>query len=362
MKGSTAIAVGAAAVVALAAVGSGLKSALDGSGGAGTTTASATGTGGTTTAAALPVGDVRRLPPLAAGEYEGRLVLYTGADCRPVMIQLAHIQATAPSAMSPACNVWVSPGQQKLATILPPPQDHEVMTATAVAGRPEPSGVDYDPGNTGALTVSDRGAVATCDGSSVVLGRDGRSRTVRSFTPVDNGFDERCVTGALGTDVVRLADDRRSLVDVATGRVVRRLAVPARQPIIAIASSSDGLVLIADTQDGTPAGTVYGRDGRVRVPRQPIGRGVAVRTVVLAKGAAAVALQSSRGWDITSLTNGHTLVSPGGARVTDVAFSPDATAVAETTDAGVVFADLPELAPRLFLDTPAKAVAWFTAG
>jgi hypothetical protein len=73
-----------------------------------------------------------------------------------------------------------------------------------------------------------------------------------------------------------------------------------------------------------------------------------------------VALQSSRGWDITSLTNGHALVSPGGARVTDVAFSPDATAVAETTDAGVVFADLPELTPRLFLDTPAKAVAWFS--
>ncbi len=89
---------------------------------------------------------------------------------------------------------------------------------------------------------------------------------------------------------------------------------------------------------------------------------MAVRKVVLAKGAKAVALQSSRGWDITSLTNGHTLVSPGGARVTDVAFSPDATALAETTDAGVVFADLPELTPRLFLDTPARAVVWFSPG
>jgi hypothetical protein len=359
VKASTAIAVGAAAVVAVAAVASGLKSALGSSGSADTaTTATATATGGTTTAA-LPVGDVRRLPPLTAGEYEGRLVLYTGSDCRPVIVNLAHIESTSPSAMSAACSVWLSPGLTKLAASLPPPTEHEVMTATAVAGPPVPSGVDYDPGNTGALTVTDDGAVATCDGSRVVLGRDGHVRAVRTFTPLDNGFDERCVTGAVGDAVVRLGDDRRSLVDAATGRIVRRLATPARASIIAIASSSDGLVLIADTEDGTPQGTVYGRDGRVAVRRQPIGRGVTVRKVVLGRAARAVALQSSRGWDITSLTNGHTLVSPGGARVTDVAFSPDATAVAETTDAGVVFADLPELTPRLFLDTPAKAVAWF---
>jgi hypothetical protein len=361
VKGSTVLVVGVAGMVAVAAIASGLKSAVGGSGSDdGTTAATATATaaaGPATTA--LPIGDVRRLPPLSAGEYEGRLVLYDGAECRPVIVELVHLETTAPSNMSAACSVWVSPGRQKLATILPPPQEHDVMTATAIVGPPEPSGVEYDPSNTGALTVTDDGAVATCDGSSVVLGRDGAARTVRTFTPLDNGFDERCVTGAIGTAVVRLADDRRRLVDVVTGRVVRRLATPARQRIIAIASSIDGLVLIADTEDGTPAGTVYGRDGRVRIPRQPIGRGVTVRKVVLAKGAAAVALQSSRGWDITSLTNGHTLISPGGARVTDVAFSPEATAVAETTDAGVVFADLPELKPRVFLDTPAHAVAWF---
>ena len=236
------------------------------------------------------------------------------------------------------------------------------MTANAIKGRPEASGVDYDPGNKGALTVTDDGAVATCDGSNVVLGRNGRGRTVRSFTPLHNGFDERCVTGAIGGSVVRLGDDRRSLVDVTSGRVVRRLAAPARTSIVAIVTSSDGYVLIADREDGTPRGTVYAPSGAVAIPRQPIGRDVNVRKAVLARRGAAVALQTSLGWDITSLRNGHALVAPGGARVTDVAFSPDATAVAETTDAGVVFADLPELTPRLFMDRPARAVAWFPAG
>ena len=204
VKPSTGVAVGVAGVVAVAAVASGLKSALDGSGGG--TTAAAPAAGPTTTA--LPIGDVRRLPPLAAGDYEGRLVLYSGGQCRAVIVNLAHIEPLPSGNVSPACSVWVSPGLQKLATILPPPNDHEVITATAIKGRPEASGVDYDPGNKGALTVTDDGAVATCDGSNVVLGRNGRARTVRSFTPLHNGFDERCVTGAIGAQ--RRATRRRS--------------------------------------------------------------------------------------------------------------------------------------------------------
>ena len=362
MKPSTGVAVGVAGVVAVAAIASGVKSAIDRSEGSATTAATPAAVPAAGATTALPIGDVRRLPPLAAGEYEGRLVLYSSDQCRPIVVDLAHIQATRVAGMLPACSVWVSPRLEQLAALTLPPQEQEVMTATAIDGLPEASGVDYDPGNTGALTVTDDGAVATCDGSNVILGRNGRARTIRAFTPLHNGFDERCVTGAIGRSVVRLGADRRSLVDVTSGRVVRRLAAPARKLLVAIVTSSDGYVLIADREDGTPRGTVYAPSGAVAIPRQPIGRDVTVRKAVLAKGGAAVALQTSLGWDITSLTNGHALVAPGGARVTDVAFSPNATAVAETTDAGVVFADLPELTPRLFMDRPARAVVWFPAG
>jgi hypothetical protein len=363
VKTSTIAVVGVAGVVALAAVASGVRSAIGGSDSGETgTTAEAPAASAAPTTTTLPIGDVRRLPPLQAGDVRGRLVLYRPGDCVPGIVDLASLQLSVADGMSPACNVWVSPGRRKLATILPPPEEHEVQTATAVEGPPTPSGVDYEPSNTGALTIADDGAVATCDGSKVILGRAGNVRTVRSFTPLDNGFDERCVTGAIGRAVVRLGEDRRTLVDVATGRVIRRLAVPARRSIIAIAASPDGLVLLADTEDGTPQGTVYGADGRVAIPRQPIGRGVTVRKVVVSARATAVALQTSRGWDITCLTNGRTLVSPGGARVTDVAFAPDASALAETTDAGVLIADVPDLRPRWFLDVPGTAVAWFPPG
>ena len=83
--------------------------------------------------------------------------------------------------------------------------------------------------------------------------------------------------------------------------------------------------------------------------------------MVLARGGVAVALLTDDGWTITSLISGRTLTAPGDALLTDVAFSPDATTVAATTPNGVIFADLPELTPRAFLEVPGWAVAWFDA-
>ena len=83
--------------------------------------------------------------------------------------------------------------------------------------------------------------------------------------------------------------------------------------------------------------------------------------MVLARGGVAAALRTEDGWVVTSLVNGRALTALGRARINDVAFSPDATTVAMATESGVVFADLPALAPRSFLEVPAGAVAWFEA-
>ena len=185
-------------------------------------------------------------------------------------------------------------------------------------------------------------------------------RTVRSFAPIGDTFNERCVTGAIGAAWCGCPTIVAASSTPSPAGTVRHLARPAGRPIVAIATSSDGYVLIADTGDGTPAGTVYAPDGSVAMARRPIGRDVSVRKIVLARRAAAVALQTGRGWDITSLANGRTLRSLG-VRIADVAFSPDAGEVAAATDDGVVFMALPELVPRSFIELPAQGVAWYPA-
>jgi hypothetical protein len=235
-----------------------------------------------------------------------------------------------------------------------------VLTARAITGPTVESGLEVVPFVSPLVTIADDGAVAVCDGSRVLLARGQRVRAVRTLD-VSEGGDEGCVTGAVGRRVVRLSGDRRRLVDVVTGRTVRRLAERARRPIRAIAASADGYVLIADAAGDTHTGTVYGPDGSVAVARRPIGRGRETNEVLLAKGGVAVALMTPDGWTVTSLVSGRTLTAPGNALITDVAFSPDATAVAAATPNGIVFADVPELTPRWFLQLPAVAVAWFEA-
>ncbi len=359
MRISTVLVVGAAGIVAAAAIVSSVRGSGDDSSVAPSPGAAAT-TAPTTTRAAIPIGDVRRLPALAAGTYTGQIFGFTSNLCVVVAVDLTTLAVTGPGGVPDACSIWVSPGNRALASRRPPPNDGKpVLTTTEFTARPEETGLSYVPGRSpGALTVADDGAIAVCDGTSVRIARNGRVQTVRRFTPVDGVFEERCVTGAVGRRIVRLGDDRRSLVDVATHRVVRRLATAVPTPVAAITSSSDGLVLIADLADGPPQGTVYDESGRVVAARTPIGHGVSIRKLVLARDAGAVAVQSARGWEITNLLSKKTLVAPGGERVNDVAFSPDGDAVALATDNGVVFASVSSLTPTALLAEAYQAVAW----
>ncbi len=370
MKGSTLVTVGAVTLVTAAAVASGVRSLVDRHAGsaepsAARAAATATATTPEPPADTIPIGDVRRLPRLRQSELQGALLVYTGPRCRPVIIDLAGLGATIDNTMSSACTVRVSPSGTMLALGPPAGTAGSVLTARAIVGETGDTGLQILPFTPPdrLVTIADGGGVAVCDGSNVFLARAGHVRAVRKFTSI-SGNDERCVTGAIGPGVVRLSGDRRRLIDIVTGRTVRRLAQPARRPIRAIAASSDGYVLIADADnddDDAHQATVYGPDGNVAIARQPIGHGQETRKVVLAKGGVAVALETSDGWTITSLASGRTLTAPGNALVTDVAFSPDATAVAATTPNGIVFADVPELTPRWFLEFPALGVAWFEA-
>jgi hypothetical protein len=360
VKRSTLVAGGAVALVAAAAVVSGVKGLVDRHAGSAGPMAARAATTPAAPAATLPVGDVRRLPKLRPGELQGALLVYVGPRCRPAIVDLAGLRATIDNTMVSACTVEVSPDGTMLAFGPPGGGTGSVFTARAIVGPTFDSGLQVLPFTPSLVTVADDGAVAVCDGSSVLLARGLRVRPVRTFTSAGLD-DERCVTGAIGRSVVRLSGDRRRLVDVATGRTVRRLAEPVRRPVLAIAASADGYVLIADAADKTHRATVYGPAGDVAIARQLIGPGGETSKVVLAKGGVAVALLTPDGWTITSLADGRTLRAPGNALVTDVAFSPDATAVAATTPNGIVFADVPELTPRSFLELPAVAVAWFEA-
>jgi hypothetical protein len=212
------------------------------------------------------------------------------------------------------------------------------------------------------VTVTDDGTVATCDGRRVLVSRRGHVRTVRTFTPVSGGSDERCVTGAIGVEVVQLAGDRRRLVDAVTGATVRRLAVPVRRPLAAIVASSDGDVLIADAAGGALEGTVYAPDGAVLVSRRRLGRAGTVRKAELTRGGTVVAVQTASGWDITDLAGGRTVtITPGGAQVVDVAIAPDGRAAAAATVNGVVLLSLPDLVPRALIPEPAQGVGWYPA-
>ena len=354
MRASTLLAVGVAGAVAVAAVVSGVRG-----GGSPDAATTATAQTPTATAPAFPVGDIRRLPELKAGSYPGRLLGFTANLCLVVVTGLADFTVTKSASVRSVCTIWPSPGLQAMASRPPPPDDSAVFISPVIDGRSDESGLDYVPGrSSGALTVADDGAVAACDGTTVRLGRMGRVQTVRRFTPGDGLFDERCVTGAIGRRIVQLGDDRTSLVDVVTHRVVRRLATPIASPVVAITSSPDGFVLIADLADGPPQGTVFGSAGTVARERTGIGRGVSIRKLVLAKAGIAVAVQSSRGWEITNLLSHKRLIAPGGARVNDVAFSPDGDAVALATERGVVFANVSDLTPRALLPAVFRALAW----
>jgi len=357
MRASTVLAVGAAGVVAVAAVASSIRGGGDAADAPATT--AATETTPTLTAGAIPVGDVRRLPEVTAGTYPGRLFAFTSNLCVVVVTDLTTLRVTNPAGVDNACTIWPSPANRALASQPPPPNDAAVRIATVVDGRSTDTGLRYVPGSApGGLTVADNGLVAACYGTSVRLSRDGRVQTVRAFTPVEGVFDERCVTGAVGRRIVQLGADRKSLVDVTTHRVVRRLASPVAAPVVAITSSPDGMVLIADLADGPPQGTVFGRSGNIVMTRTPIARGVSIRKLALARDGIAVAVQSSRGWEITNLLSHATLAAPGRARVDDVAFSPDGDAVALATENGVVFANVSDLTPRALLNASYQALAW----
>jgi hypothetical protein len=358
MRGSTLLAVGVAGAVALAAIVSGIRGSGDTSPPAGSAPAAPTATA-TTTGDALPIGDVRRLPALQEGTYPGRLFGFTANLCVVVVADLASFEITNPGGVEDACTIWPSPGNRALASRRPPPEDVAVLVATVLDGRPAETGIDYVPGRAiGALTVTDDGTVAACDGTSVRLAREGRVQTVLQFTPVDGLFDERCVTGAVGNRIVQVGDGRRTLIDIATRKVVRRLAEPVRSPVVALTSSADGLVIVADLADGPPQGTVFDKGGNVVMPRTQIARGVSIRKIVLAKGGGAVAVQSARGWEVTNLSSQTTLVAPRGAQINDVTFSPDGTVAALATEHGVVFADVSNLSPKSFWPQEYQALVW----
>ena len=355
MRASTLLAVGVAGAVAVAAVVSGVRSSGDDSPAA--TTAVAATTAATTTTEEIPVGDLRRLPQPAAGAYAGHLVVFDALTCQPLRIVLPAVTKAASEA-PPICNIWPSPGGKAFART-GPPELVEVHVAAPLETAGTDAGVTFAPGaRDGALTITDDGTVAVCDGARVRVSLGGRVQTLLAFTPVEGVFDERCVTGALGTRVVRLGDDRRTLVDVRTRQVVRRLAQPVLAPLAGLTSAPDGLVIAIDVADGTPQGVVYAADGTVAVPRRPVGAATRFRKLLLARGGGAVAILTSRGWQITSLRSGLTMTQPGGARVTDVAFSPAGDAVAATTDVGILFAAVPGLAPTALLPGTFQVVAW----
>jgi hypothetical protein len=358
MRASTLLAVGVAGAVAAAAVVSGVRG-NGGDSGAATTAASTPATTATTTTTAeeIPVGDLRRLPQPAAGAYAGHLVVFDSLTCQPLRIVLPTLTKEA-SAAPPICNIWPSPGGKAFART-GPPELEEVHVAAALETAGTDAGVTFAPGaRDGALTITDDGTVAVCDGARVRVSRGGRVQTLLAFTPVEGVFDERCVTGALGTRVVRLGDDRKTLVDVRTRQVVRHLAEPLRAPLAGLTSAADGLVIAIDVADGTPQGVVYAADGTVAVPRRPVGAATRFRKLLLARGGGAVAILTGRGWQITSLRSGLTMAQPGGARVTDVAFSPAGDAVAATTEVGILFAAVPGLAPTALLPGTFQGVAW----
>jgi hypothetical protein len=340
-------------LVAGAAIGSAGLGLTDRHGSSDAPRARATGAA-PATAATIPVGDVRRLPKPPAG-LRGTLVVYATDSCVPIGFDFARAQPTAVAGLLSGCQLWVSPAGTMLALI----GHSTLISLSAIPGpAPDDTGLRYVPLNP-LVTVADDGAIGICDGSAVVLWRPGRAHvTLRSVRGIrDSG--ERCVTGAVGSAIVRLSGDRRALVDVATGHTVRRLAEPARRSVVAIAASSDGYVAVADVADGAAEATVYGPAGNVTTERRPIGLTAGdVSKVLLARRGVAIALGTTEGWSVTSLVSGHISKQPRGATVTDVAFAPDAAAVAETTLDGVVIAGLPDLRPEGFLDIPSLAVFW----
>jgi hypothetical protein len=343
-----------AGVVAIAAVVSGVRS---GGGDDSPAATDATAATITATAEAIPVGDLRRLPPPQPGTYAGSLVAFDALTCQPEWIDLATVTRRA-SPARPACNVWSSPGGTAFART-GPPELEEVRVAATPDTAGTDAGITYPAGPThGALAITDDGTVAVCDGTSIHLSRAGRVQTLPALVPVDTQFADRCIIGALGARVIHLADNGGSFVDLATGRSVRRLAKPASMPLAGLASSPDGLVIAIDVLDGAPEGVVYGVDGNVVVPSTPVGDRTGYRKVLLSPGGRAVAVLTARGWQITSLESGASITAPGGARIIDVAFSPDGRAFAATTEAGILFAAVGNLAPASLLPGTFRAVAW----
>ena len=115
VKRSTLVVGGAVALVAAAAVASGLKGLVDRHAGSAEPPAARAATTTAAPADTIPVGDVRRLPKLGKGELQGALLVYTGPRCRPAIVDLAGLAATIDNTMISACTVGVSPDGTMLA-------------------------------------------------------------------------------------------------------------------------------------------------------------------------------------------------------------------------------------------------------
>ena len=350
----------AAAIVAGAAVASGI-----GRGGDTPSTSPATSPASTpprTTGTApptatgdlsLPVGDPRRLPFPAPGELRG--VLLTGSGiCEPGLVDLADPHPPGQLALgAPACAVSVSPSARFLATSTrfePEGQPIVVLdtsTGSARTARRVGSGIGRGP-----AVVSDRGAVATCEFAGTVIDTPRATRHLKG---------SGCGRIALGGRILALRSDRRTLVDATTGRRVIRLAQRVRGELPVLVTSRTGRLIAAFAFDPSAAFTfvtVYDRAGRVVTPRRQLTNGFRVRDAQLADDGRALALRSDAGWELFNLGAGDRLRQIGQAPITSATVAPDGRRFAVATARAIVFVDVDTLAPRLAIPAQVRGVWW----
>jgi hypothetical protein len=300
-------------------------------------------------------GDVRDLPPPPPGALSGSFLLIS-PGCTVQRYDLRTRQGRPVTGVG-TCEGWFSPSGSKAVVVEEPyaGPHSPLLRLDMTTGAPARMGLETGTGYQGPPATADDGSALSCtDAGLTIEEASGRRAT----------HHELCPATVLGSRMVALSADERSIIDARTGQRLYPFDHPNRRGdayFAGLVASPDGrrlgVVAFNNTAGLSQLTRIDTHTGRSRPP-VPLAVFNRYIRLSLSNDGQLLAVLNEGGWEVWNLDRGRQFHRVGGEAVEDVAFSPDSRLIAVATKLGVVIMDGPTLAPRYLLPVLAHRLAW----